>query len=126
VAVRHQLFVRTTYCGAFSVSNLSARRQRSLGRRGAHSLGAPFVEIETGVLSPASGKWHATEWSGSSSRRSGCSVAQMSWARGHLVRNRHPDGGLIGLGGSPLIVPRVLTFAASGSGLGIEPNSAAV
>ena len=53
-------------------------------------------------------------------------MAQMSWARGQRVRKRHPDGGLIGDGGSPLIVPRVLTFAASGSGLGIEPSSAAV
>ncbi len=40
---------------------------------------------------------------------SGSSTEQISWASGHLVRNRQPDGGLIGLGSSPAMpAPRLV------------------
>src|SRR5690242_802597 len=50
-----------------------------------------------------SGKWQATTCPGASSLGGGSSFAHRSVARGHLVRNRHPLGGLIGDGGSPLM-----------------------
>src|SRR5215472_18428125 len=51
-----------------------------------------------------SGKWQATTCPGASSLGGGSSFAHRSVARGHLVRNRHPLGELIGDGGSPLMV----------------------
>ena len=65
------------------------------------------------------GKWQATNWPGSISRISGSSVAHTSPARGHRVRNRQPDGGMIGDGGSPAIVVAA-RGSTDGSIAGIE------
>ena len=70
------------------------------------------------------GKWQATWCPGASSRISGTSSAQRASARGHRVRKRQPDGGLIGLGGSP--ASGVEVRVASGSGSTAEASSAAV
>ena len=40
-------------------------------------------------------------------------------ARGQRVRKRHPDGGWIELGSSPLIATPLLALSAVGSGTGI-------
>ena len=58
----------------------------------------------TGVLTAigiTSAKWHATRWPMPRSSSSGSSVAHLSCAFGQRVRNRQPDGGLIGDGTSP-------------------------
>ncbi len=55
-----------------------------------------------GRAGSVSGKWQATRWPGASSLGSGTSLAHRSTARGQRVRNRQPDGGLIGDGGSPM------------------------
>ena len=49
--------------------------------------------------SPA--KWQATLWRLPICSSGGSTFAQISCANWHRVRNRHPDGGLIGLGTSP-------------------------
>ena len=49
--------------------------------------------------SPA--KWQATLCRGPICSSGGSCLAQMSWASQQRVRNRHPDGGLTGLGTSP-------------------------
>ncbi len=61
---------------------------------------------------------------GPMSRISGTSSAQRDSARGQRVRKRQPDGGLMGLGGSPTSATDVR--AASGSGSTAEASSAAV
>ena len=71
-----------------------------------------------------SGKWQATRCPGRSSRGSGTSTAHRSAARGQRVRNRQPDGGLIGDGGSPSMV--AWPAPAPGSVDGIESSSALV
>src|SRR6266536_2784692 len=73
--------------------------------------GAAWVRTgQLGVVAPAaarsecsggSAKWQATDWPGVLASSGGSVVAQMSAAFQHRVRNRHPDGGLIGLGRSP-------------------------
>ena len=75
-----------------------------------------------GSAASVSGKWQATRWPGNSSRGSGTSSAQRSAARGQRVRNRQPDGGLTGDGGSPRSV--VVARPAPGSVDGIESSSA--
>ena len=50
-------------------------------------------------ISPA--KWQATLWRGPICSSGGSTLAQISCAIGQRVRNRQPDGGLIGLGTSP-------------------------
>src|SRR6266567_3489033 len=97
------------------------------GRRLPHDLLAP--EVAAGVVVDATspgmrGKWQATRWPGAISRGSGSSVAQRSAASGQRVRNRQPDGGLIGDGGSPLIV--AVARPAPGSVDGIDSSSALV
>ena len=52
------------------------------------------------------------------SASAGSSTEQSSWASGHRVRNRQPDGGLIGLGSSPLIPAARLALAIAGRGPG--------
>src|ERR1700729_2853374 len=73
-----------------------------------------------------SGKWHAATWPGPKDRSSGSSAAHLSWANGHLVRNRQPDGGLTGLGSSPLMAPPCLARSVVGSGTGMVAISPAV
>ena len=51
-------------------------------------------------------------------RSGGSSWAQISWANGHRVRNRHPDGGLIAEGSSPRMWPTGLARARATSGFG--------
>src|SRR5699024_8092661 len=53
--------------------------------------------------SAGSGKWQATVGESPSSPNSctGGAVAQISWANGHRVRKRHPEGGSAALGSSP-------------------------
>ena len=71
-----------------------------------------------------SGWWQATRCPGASSRGRGTSSAHSSVARGQRVRNRQPDGGSIGDGGSPLMV--AVARAAPGSVDGMESSSALV
>jgi hypothetical protein len=78
----------------------------------------------TAGAGPVSGKWQATKWPGASSRGSGASLAHRSAARGQRVRNRQPDGGLTGDGGSPRRV--AVARAAPGSVEGMESSSALV
>lgn len=49
---------------------------------------------------------------------------QISVARGHRVWKRQPDGGLIGLGGSPETTRRSRERFCRGSGIGIADSSA--
>jgi len=68
-------------------------------------LSTPSRLAVTGVLgwlpsSPA--KWQATLCRGPICSNGGSTLAQISWAIGQRVRNRQPDGGLIGLGTSPV------------------------
>src|SRR5512132_1910956 len=77
------------------------------------------------VDSPTSGKWHATYWPAATSRISGSTWAQCSWARGQRVRNRQPDGGSSGDGRSPGTSPDAWAGTV-GSGTGIDDSSAAV
>src|SRR2546427_12319700 len=69
-------------------------------------------------------KWHATKCPFSTSTNGGSSVEHLSWAYGHRVRNLQPDGGVTGLGISPLITSFVLFD--SGSGIGTAAMSACV
>ena len=73
-----------------------------------------------------SGKWQAAMWPGPKERSTGSSAAHRSWANGHLVRNRHPEGGFTGLGSSPLIAAPCLARSADGSGSGMVAISPAV
>ena len=50
----------------------------------------------------------------------------MSVARGQRVWKRQPDGGLIGLGGSPVTTARSRARFCLGSGIGIAPSRADV
>ena len=54
----------------------------------------------------------------------GTSSAQIASAKAQRVRKRQPDGGLIGLGGSP--VSGISVVRRSGSSVGFEANSARV
>jgi hypothetical protein len=74
--------------------------------------------------SSARATWHAAVWPVPNTVISGSSVAQRPIATGHRVRNRHPDGGEIGLGISPL--SGAATIGRSGSGCGIDCRSARV
>ena len=47
-------------------------------------------------------------------------MAQSSVALQHLVLNRHPDGGLIGEGTSPVNKILCLTFSGFGSGTALK------
>ena len=69
-------------------------------------------------------RWQALKWSGPTGFSSGVSCAQMAFARGHLLRKTHPEGGLIALGMSP--VRTVLFRVRPGSGTGIAERSASV
>jgi hypothetical protein len=73
-----------------------------------------------------SGWWQAARWPPEYAANGGSISAQTSVARGHRVRNRQPEGGLIGLGSSPLITVPCLARACSGSGTGIVAISPAV
>ena len=48
------------------------------------------------------GKWQATLCFGPICSSGGSTLAQISWAIGQRVRNRQPEGGLMGLGTSPV------------------------
>ena len=72
---------------------------------------------ERGWAACSSGKWHATKWSGPMARICGSSSAHRCWAKGQRVRNRHPDGGLMGDGRSPGSGGRAVAGRA-GVGLG--------
>lgn len=71
-----------------------------------------------------SGKWQATDLSFPLLTSSGSSLLHISCAYGHLGWNRHPGGGLIGLGTSPLIT--ISVRLAVGSGTGTAAISASV
>ena len=64
------------------------------------------------------GKWQATGWPWPRSISSGSSIAHMSLAIGQRVRNRQPDGGLIGLGTSPCSTIRWRSRSMHRVGLG--------
>ena len=64
------------------------------------------------------GKWQATVWPVASSRRSGSSLAQSSWAFQQRVRKRQPEGGSMGLGTSPVSRMRVRWAACAAVGVG--------
>ena len=53
-------------------------------------------------------------------------MAQRGWTFGQRVRNRHPDGGSIGLGMSPVSVIRSRSRSITGSGSGIADSNACV
>jgi len=55
-----------------------------------------------------SGKWQAAKFAGPNDRSSGSSSAHRSCAKGHRVRNRHSDGGVIALGSSPATPARTV------------------
>ena len=55
-----------------------------------------------------SGKWQAARCAGPNDRSSGSSSAHWSCAKGHRVRNRHSDGGVIALGSSPATPARTV------------------
>ena len=59
----------------------------------------------------------ALKWPGATSRRAGTASAQAGSATGQRVRKTQPEGGLAGLGTSPLRIWR--SALASGSGEGI-------
>ena len=67
---------------------------------------------------------HATWWPGATSRSSGSTCAHCSIAIGQRVLNRHPEGGLIGVGTSPCRM--ILLLFRLGSGMGIADNRACV
>ena len=71
-------------------------------RGGQRGPGPGGPRPERGGAQLPMGKWQATWWPGPISRISGTSSAQRASARGQRVRKRQPDGGLIGLGGSPV------------------------
>src|SRR5262249_43919146 len=79
-----------------------------------------------GSVASCSGKWHAATWPGPNGRSSGSSAEQTSCASGHLVRNRQPDGGRIGLGNSPAMPALRRTRPTPGSGTGIVAINPAV
>ncbi len=47
-------------------------------------------------------RWHATKWPGRTSRHAGTSARHRSTASGQRVWKRHPGGGAVGLGISPV------------------------
>ena len=59
-------------------------------------------------------------------RSGGSSWAQISWAKGQRVRNRHPDGGLMAEGSSPSDVAPGLARARATSGSGMASIRARV
>ena len=69
-------------------------------------------------------KWHAQWWPGATSRISGFSREQISWAMGQGGRKRQPLGGSMGLGGSPARMMRSRLRCTSGSGTGTADRSA--
>ena len=85
------------------------------------------THTEASMLGSCSrGWWHSAEWSATSGSRAlgGVVVAQMSVAFQQRVRNRQPDGGLIGLGTSPRSTIR--WCRAPGRGSGMAESSAIV
>jgi len=86
-----------------------------------------YASVDAACARTAGGRsrrWQATWWPGSTSRISGSSCEQRVNAWGQRVRKRQPEGGLIGLGTSPLRMMR--RRAASGSGTGTADRSASV
>ena len=61
--------------------------------------------------------WQATKCPGRSSRNSGSSTEQFSWAMGQRGWKRQPVGGLRGLGTSPARVMRSRFLVGSGIGM---------
>ena len=86
--------------------------RRPLRHRAAHAVRGGGVLVETGVVS--------------SSRHSGVSALQRSWATGQRVLNGQPGGGLAGLGMSPWRITRSLRASTFGSGTGTAERSACV
>src|SRR5579884_760361 len=72
------------------------------------------------------GWWQAARWPRAYSVSCGSTLRQISVARGQRVWKRQPDGGRIGLGGSPPTIGRSRERFSSGSGIGIAPSSALV
>ena len=86
--------------GAARSSGQSSCRSGNCGGAAKATRGRPGRPVA--VAQVPMGKWQATWWPGAISRSSGTSSAQRASARGQRVRKRQPEGGLIGLGGSPV------------------------
>ena len=71
-----------------------------------------------------SARWQATQCPGLNSRHRGSSRAQRSTAIGQRVRKRQPEGGLAGLGTSPVRMMRSRLASSSGSWIGTADSSA--
>src|SRR3954469_11931917 len=71
-------------------------------------------------------KWQATGWPAATSTKGGSTSAQMLSARQQRVRNRHPLGGSVGVGGSPTRTIRARSRSISGSGIGAADSNAFV
>src|SRR2546428_13629318 len=67
-------------------------------------------------------KWHSAKWPGETSMFGGSVVLQIPWVNRQRVRNRHPLGGSIGLGNSPLM--GISTYSWAGSGMGTAERCA--
>ena len=76
------------------------------------------------TTSTGSGWWQATAWPTPGSTSSGTSSAHTSVAFQQRVRKRHPDGGSVGVGGSPSSTMRRRPRSISGSGIGAADSSA--
>ena len=87
-------------------------RGRGAGRRSALAPGSGLPWSSTpssargdrlgrGAAPSSPAKWQATLWRWPICSSGGSTLAQISCAIGQRVRNRQPDGGLIGLGTSP-------------------------
>ena len=61
--------------------------------------------------------WQATDRPSSAGVSAGGTVAQTLSAKSQRVRKRHPEGGLIGFGGSPLSGASVVRRRASIDGI---------
>lgn len=83
-----------------------------------------FTSDHPAPLSASSVRIHALKCPPDTSRNGGSSTAHAGSAYRHLVRNRHPDGGFTGLGGSPASMMRCRP--RPGSGVGAADSSASV
>jgi hypothetical protein len=62
-------------------------------------------------------RMQALKWPGDTSSSGGTTAAHCSAANGQRVRKTHPEGGLAGLGMSPVRICRVRALAGSGDGI---------
>ena len=108
--------------GVSASSAPGARESRGSAARSARSGLRPVVMagVDTsGRRASAAGSGRRPCGPGRTSAAAGSSAAQSSCANGHRVRNRQPDGGLIGLGSSPRMPTPFLARSTVGSGTGM-------